>query len=146
MVKREAGGKVTKPSKKTPVKAAVKAVAAKTKVQVAKTKAADDIDDIFSSKPAVAETAAVPAKPTEPTPAPVVKDKKKAVQVVDATATAKPIVPHQKKPADDLFGDSRGANSKYTDDGMRVFYMDDLRIGEGEGDTDLCPFECDCCF
>ncbi|KAJ1945266.1 hypothetical protein FBU59_002359, partial [Linderina macrospora] len=133
MVKREAGGRVAKPTKKTQAKAAVKTAVAKANPPAEKSKAADDIDDIFSSKPTAAPVAAEPAQPTEPIPAPAAKDKKKkkkVVEVVDASATAKPVVPQQKKPADadGLFGDSRGANSKYTDDGMRVFYMDDLRI------------------
>ncbi|ORX76971.1 DUF1764-domain-containing protein [Anaeromyces robustus] len=48
---------------------------------------------------------------------------------------------------DDGFGDSRGLHSeRRTEDGLRIFTMEDLRIGEGEGDTPLCPFDCNCCF
>ncbi|KAJ2765966.1 hypothetical protein IWQ57_004566 [Coemansia nantahalensis] len=89
-------------------------------------KKATEIDDIFAA----------------PVPAPV--------KVVDASAAGKPKdQPKQKQnpPADnDGFADSRGKQSKYTDDGMRVFYMEDLRIGEGNGDTPDCPFDCQCCF
>jgi hypothetical protein len=33
-----------------------------------------------------------------------------------------------------------------TEEGFRIFTVDELRIGQGEGDTPLCPFDCDCCF
>ncbi|KAF9561044.1 hypothetical protein EC968_005860 [Mortierella alpina] len=32
-----------------------------------------------------------------------------------------------------------------TDDGLRLFDIHDLNIGKG-GDTDKCPFECECCY
>ncbi|KAJ1662841.1 hypothetical protein IW140_005548 [Coemansia sp. RSA 1813] len=80
--------------------------------------------------------------------------KSSSVKIVDATNAGKSTANNSSNssnkknlpPKDDDFADSRGKNSKYTEDGMRVYYMDDLRIGEGEGDTDLCPFDCDCCF
>ncbi|KAJ1950537.1 hypothetical protein IWQ62_006555, partial [Dispira parvispora] len=47
---------------------------------------------------------------------------------------------------DDGFFDSRGTKSKqYTEDGLPVFTVQDLGIGEG-GDTPDCPFDCQCCF
>jgi hypothetical protein len=30
-------------------------------------------------------------------------------------------------------------------EGLKVYTMDELKIGQG-GNTDLCPFDCDCCF
>ncbi|KAJ2804635.1 hypothetical protein H4R21_001565 [Coemansia helicoidea] len=102
-------------------------------------KKATEIDDIFAAPvPAATRPAPAEAKPAKP------------VKVVDASAAGKPKdQPKQKQnpPADnDGFADSRGKQSKYTDDGMRVFYMEDLRIGEGNGDTPDCPFDCQCCF
>ncbi|KAF9435452.1 hypothetical protein BGZ76_006265 [Entomortierella beljakovae] len=32
-----------------------------------------------------------------------------------------------------------------TDDGLRLFDINDLNIGKG-GETDKCPFDCECCF
>ncbi|KAJ2748514.1 hypothetical protein GGI19_006084, partial [Coemansia pectinata] len=49
-------------------------------------------------------------------------------------------------PKSDDFADSCGKGSKYTQDGLCVFHMEDLRIGEGEGVIELCPFDCTCCY
>ncbi|KAJ2700214.1 hypothetical protein FB645_005080, partial [Coemansia sp. IMI 203386] len=96
------------------------------------TKQTTEIDDIFASKPIQ------PQPLTTATAAPVSKPSS-SVKIVDATLADKIANPQKQKlppKADDNFGDSRGQKSKYTDDGMRVFYYDDLHIGEGEGDTD----------
>ena len=34
---------------------------------------------------------------------------------------------------------------KYTEDGLKIYTMDELKIGLG-GDTPDCPFDCNCCF
>ena len=34
---------------------------------------------------------------------------------------------------------------KYTQDGLRIYNTEELGIGKG-GETDQCPFDCDCCF
>ena len=34
---------------------------------------------------------------------------------------------------------------KVTQDGYKVYKLEELGVGKG-GDTDLCPFDCDCCF
>jgi len=45
----------------------------------------------------------------------------------------------------DGFTDSRGTKtSQYTEDGLPIFTVQDLNIGKGE-DTNLCPFDCNCC-
>ncbi|KAI8050296.1 hypothetical protein BDF22DRAFT_696484, partial [Syncephalis plumigaleata] len=47
---------------------------------------------------------------------------------------------------DDTFADTRGSqSSRYTEDGLPIYDAKILRIGEG-GDTDQCPFDCECCF
>ena len=33
----------------------------------------------------------------------------------------------------------------FTEEGWRIYTPDELNIGKG-GDTELCPFDCDCCF
>ena len=36
---------------------------------------------------------------------------------------------------------------KKTDDGFAIYTADELKIGlKGSGNTDKCPFDCDCCF
>ncbi|KAH9821663.1 hypothetical protein DFH28DRAFT_527791 [Melampsora americana] len=42
------------------------------------------------------------------------------------------------------FRDSRGTRAK-TDDGLPIYSVEELNIGLG-GDTEACPFDCDCCF
>jgi hypothetical protein len=47
---------------------------------------------------------------------------------------------------DDNFADSRGLKRKKTEDGLNVYNTEELSIGLDGGDTDLCPFDCQCCF
>ncbi|KAJ2484850.1 hypothetical protein IWW37_006093, partial [Coemansia sp. RSA 2050] len=102
-----------------------------------------EIDDIFATKgkPSPAPKTLEPTLTAAAATATSTKTKKtKPVTVVDATTAAStPGVPQQQKrpPKSDDFADSRGKSSKYTEDGLRVFYMEDLRIGEGEGTTEL---------
>ena len=35
--------------------------------------------------------------------------------------------------------------SKFTEEGYRIYTTDELNIGKG-GNTDDCPFDCNCCF
>ncbi|KAJ1845966.1 hypothetical protein LPJ73_004678 [Coemansia sp. RSA 2703] len=109
-----------------------------------------EIDDIFATRPKAQPKTQSDAttKPAKTKPATNQPSAAK-ITVVDASHADKLANPQKQKAPptdDDSFADSRGKNSKYTDDGMRVFYMDDLHIGEGEGDTELCPFDCKCCF
>ena len=34
---------------------------------------------------------------------------------------------------------------KFTEDGLKIYTMEELKIGQG-GNTEDCPFDCDCCF
>jgi Tfp pilus assembly protein FimV len=48
---------------------------------------------------------------------------------------------------DDIFGDGAGAARKRTEEGYAVYTADELGLGRrGGGDTDLCPFDCECCY
>jgi hypothetical protein len=41
---------------------------------------------------------------------------------------------------------NQGKNSlDFTEEGWKVYTPAELNIGKG-GDTELCPFDCDCCF
>ncbi|KAJ2828028.1 hypothetical protein FBU31_003023, partial [Coemansia sp. 'formosensis'] len=143
-------GKIEKKTQPTSKTAAV-AVAAVSK---------SEIDDIFASKKAQPTSKSAVASKTEiddifsakkqPLAKPECNNAPKAtakpaksVTVVDATASITSSGSQQQKrpPKSDDFADSRGKSSKYTEDGLRVFYMEDLRIGEGEGATELCPFD-----
>jgi hypothetical protein len=35
--------------------------------------------------------------------------------------------------------------NKKTDEGWNIYTEKDLKLGQGK-DTDLCPFDCDCCY
>uniref|UniRef100_A0A7R9V8Y4 DUF1764 domain-containing protein n=1 Tax=Chlamydomonas euryale TaxID=1486919 RepID=A0A7R9V8Y4_9CHLO len=46
---------------------------------------------------------------------------------------------------DDIFGAQTGKGRKRTEEGYAIYTEDELKLGAG-GDTDLCPFDCDCCY
>ncbi|BFZ56313.1 hypothetical protein PYCC9005_003358 [Savitreella phatthalungensis] len=51
--------------------------------------------------------------------------------------------------ADAAYSDLKGsANRKRTEEGYAVYYEDELGLVEdpNAGETDLCPFDCKCCF
>jgi hypothetical protein len=70
----------------------------------------------------------------------------KAKELAAATALKK----KKKVAASDDFGFTRDANKgkgrKTTDDGFAVYDNVELRIGEGRGETENCPFDCECCY
>lgn len=35
---------------------------------------------------------------------------------------------------------------RVTEDGYKIYTMEELGLNDKGGDTDLCPFDCDCCF
>eukprot|EP01016_Furgasonia_blochmanni_P042990 TRINITY_DN5775_c0_g1_i4.p1 TRINITY_DN5775_c0_g1~~TRINITY_DN5775_c0_g1_i4.p1 ORF type:complete len:168 (+),score=19.24 TRINITY_DN5775_c0_g1_i4:447-950(+) len=41
--------------------------------------------------------------------------------------------------------DSKGDSRKFTEEGYKIYSLEELNIGKGGG-TSLCPFDCDCCF
>ncbi|KAJ2077977.1 hypothetical protein H4R24_004793 [Coemansia sp. RSA 988] len=133
-----ASGKIKKRKAPTPT--------SKTKPATVKnTNKTSEIDDIFATQP---QPNNITTTTTQSNLPPVASHTPKAVKVVNATDVGKATKSRKQPPPpkDDSFADSRGKNSKYTEDGLRVFYMDDLRIGEGEGDSELCPFDCQCCY
>ncbi|OMJ29615.1 hypothetical protein AYI69_g873 [Smittium culicis] len=77
------------------------------------------------------------------------KIQKSNIQVIDATGKgSNPLNqqidsqlkiknPDLKNLKDDPFSDIRGSKTRLTDDNMRIFYYDDLKIGEGDGGTPL---------
>jgi|LauGreSBDMM110SN_4_FD.fasta_scaffold81688_1 hypothetical protein len=49
---------------------------------------------------------------------------------------------------DDLFGgEAKKGARKRTEEGYAIYTEDELNLANNKGgDTDLCPFDCDCCF
>lgn len=48
---------------------------------------------------------------------------------------------------DDIFGGDAGKKRKRTEEGYAIYTEDELGLTKkGGGDTDLCPFDCDCCY
>jgi hypothetical protein len=45
----------------------------------------------------------------------------------------------------DLFG-LQEAERKRTEEGWRIYTEEELKLNKKGGDTDLCPFDCDCCY
>lgn len=41
---------------------------------------------------------------------------------------------------------SRDPKRRYTEDGLPIYTTEELGLSEKGGDTDLCPFDCQCCF
>ncbi|KAJ1926565.1 hypothetical protein IWQ60_003681 [Tieghemiomyces parasiticus] len=102
---------------------------------------ATEIDDIFACKPkrtAIDDGGAANSG-----------DKSGRKRSADADSPAEPAKRQQAAvppPDDDGFFDTRGRRSKrQTEDGLPLFSLDDLKIGQGQ-DTPDCPFDCECCY
>ena len=55
--------------------------------------------------------------------------------------------PKVKGSKDDLFGAEEASGRKKTEEGYKIYTEDELGFGKYKGgDSDLCPFDCDCCF
>jgi hypothetical protein len=65
--------------------------------------------------------------------------------------TPRPL-PQAKRPKvegskDDIFGAAGGKGRKKTEEGFAIYTEAELGLGrKGGGDTDLCPFDCECCY
>jgi hypothetical protein len=48
---------------------------------------------------------------------------------------------------DDIFGEDSGKGRKRTEEGFAIYSEEELGLHrKGAGETDLCPFDCECCF
>lgn len=93
-----------------------------------------DLDSLFKSKKSISKQK--PANQPKPATSKVEEKKQKKEKLagkmfekakeIDKTANAKKV-------------------RKTTEDGFKIYTMEELGIGKG-GDTELCPFDCDCCF
>jgi hypothetical protein len=114
------------------------------------------IDDIFSKKKTSGPKVTKPSIPPEPNPTKNTKKKhlkvssadalKPAVQVIEFKEPSSSSAPKQDIPTDDGFGDSRGTSGKRRKiDELDLYSTEELNIGKG-GDTEDCPFDCQCCY
>ena len=69
------------------------------------------------------------------------KTKSKAIKKVKKEEPKNKTAP--KKLAD--AADEKSKPIRYTEDGLRIYTEEELKIGQG-GDTADCPFDCNCCF
>eukprot|EP01024_Parvocaulis_polyphysoides_P064058 TRINITY_DN742_c0_g7_i1.p2 TRINITY_DN742_c0_g7~~TRINITY_DN742_c0_g7_i1.p2 ORF type:complete len:132 (-),score=29.02 TRINITY_DN742_c0_g7_i1:322-717(-) len=46
----------------------------------------------------------------------------------------------------DIFGEQSSSGRKKTEEGYAIYTEEELGFRDNCGDTDLCPFDCDCCF
>ena len=77
-----------------------------------------DIDDIFSNARNLKKN----------------KEKKRREKSKKKERNLKMIRPDSPKPV------------RFTDDGLPIYTEESLKVGLSGGDTELCPFDCDCCF
>jgi hypothetical protein len=142
------GGVEKKKAKQSP---AAKAVAS----GGAAAKAASEIDDIFGQAAAkskqqkehkpVASKEAEPSKVSPPCAVP-------ALMSAHQNPTLLGALPLQKAPKvegskDDIFGEHVGKGRKKTEEGFNIYTEEELGLNKpNAGMTDLCPFDCDCCF
>ncbi|KAL4855964.1 hypothetical protein ACK3TF_003721 [Chlorella vulgaris] len=131
----------TKKSGATPKGGAGTAASPEKRKQAAATSAAvpssgGEIDDLFGKlkgkgKAAAAAAAAAGAKPA-----------------VDTKLAAK----QQARPKrvegskDDIFGTEQAEARKRTEEGYAIYSEGELGLGKAGGNTDKCPFDCECCY
>ncbi|KAH8924300.1 DUF1764-domain-containing protein [Atractiella rhizophila] len=134
--------------------------------------AEEDIDAIFSTKSSKSSkrtastpsSTSIPSKETEkkkrkssPAPdEPAKKRKKQFAAPTSARTTASKVPEVLQDPSLALSTVTQKAkpkgedidpevNRRRTEDGLKIYAIEELGIGKG-GDTDQCPFDCDCCF
>jgi hypothetical protein len=94
-----------------------------------------ELDTLFKSKKKITKTATPEAKPVkEAKTVKKVKSNDKAAKIFAAAKEA----------------DKKTANAqkvrRVTEDGYKIYTLEELGLNTNGGDTDLCPFDCDCCF
>ncbi|GFR45278.1 hypothetical protein Agub_g6386 [Astrephomene gubernaculifera] len=90
-----------------------------------------EIDDIFSAGKKKAQESAAEKRAAED------------AEPKDDAPSKKPRVEGSK---DDIFGEATGKGRKRTEEGYAIYSEEELGLAKKGGDTDLCPFDCDCCY
>ncbi|PNH12000.1 hypothetical protein TSOC_001121 [Tetrabaena socialis] len=99
-----------------------------------------EIDDIFSAGKKKAQESAAEKRAKE-----------EAAAKADADAGG-PSGADAKRPRlagnkDDIFGACAGKGRSRTEEGFPIYSEEELGLAKSKGgDTDLCPFDCECCF
>lgn len=99
------------------------------------------LDDIFSVIPSPGQTdaASTPSSKKTDNLKSQKSSKKPTAETSKQSETGAVVI-------DDMgFTDSGNGERKRTEEGYRIFTVEELRLGEG-GDTPLCPFDCECCW
>lgn len=112
------------------------AAIAKLLANKAKAKAASS----SSSSSGVAQT-----KPGRPKVEAVVFNERPAAAAAAAAAAKIQKFKRAREDGPDSDDELEKKGKRRTDDGLRLFDIHDLGIGKG-GNTDQCPFDCECCF
>ncbi|KAF9302871.1 hypothetical protein BGZ74_004710 [Mortierella antarctica] len=113
------------------------AAIAKLLANKAKAKAASSSS---SSSSGVAQT-----KPGRPKVEAVVFNERPAAAAAAAAAAKIQKFKRAREDGPDSDDELEKKGKRRTDDGLRLFDINDLGIGKG-GNTDQCPFDCECCF
>mmetsp|Transcript_37257 Transcript_37257/g.66693 ORF Transcript_37257/g.66693 Transcript_37257/m.66693 type:complete len:146 (-) Transcript_37257:154-591(-) len=119
------------------------AVTDKGEAEVAATggKRKSDIDDIFG---AIAGSGGKKSKTTPTANAtPPTGSKGETIKEKEKPKSRKP--GKVEGSVDDIFGVEAAEVRKRTEEGYVIYHEDELRMNKGGG-TDLCPFDCTCCY
>ncbi|KIY97067.1 hypothetical protein MNEG_10894 [Monoraphidium neglectum] len=107
----------------------------------------DEIDDIFSSKPPKKVAKAAAGGDDEGGgAADVAALSALAAQVKSAREKQQGQKAKVEGSKDDIFGQAAGKARKKTEEGFTIYTEDELGLGSKGGNTDKCPFDCECCF
>lgn len=101
---------------------------AKSEASPAPKKKTSEIDDLFAGIKATKASAAA----SKPAKASAEEPNAKRHKIVGSK--------------DDIFGEEEGGPRKRTEEGFRIFSEEELGLLKSGGETDNCPFDCDCCY
>uniref|UniRef100_A0A7S0UUJ0 DUF1764 domain-containing protein n=1 Tax=Polytomella parva TaxID=51329 RepID=A0A7S0UUJ0_9CHLO len=102
---------------------------------IVKQKKVDEIDDIFGSSKKEAKSTDTKKEGS--------KRGNSELEEKDKPSSKKAKIEGNK---DDIFGEEAKKGRKKTEEGYNIYTEDELGLGRAGGNTELCPFDCNCCF
>ncbi|KAI3424705.1 hypothetical protein D9Q98_008094 [Chlorella vulgaris] len=103
-----------------------------------------EIDDLFGKLKGKGKAAAAAAEATKTAAAAAAAG---ATPAVDAKLAAKQARPKRVEGSkDDIFGTEQAEARKRTEEGYAIYSEGELGLGKAGGNTDKCPFDCECCY